>query len=98
MNIRKIRYYLTNKKIPVHIENVLGSFDLYQNNNDIIDYSRYIGKSLDNLPADKDTIVFKIFKYFIKEGDVVVDIGANIGLMSLVMSKFCGESGKVISI
>ena len=85
------------RKIPIHIENVFG-FDLYQNNNDCINYSRYIGCNLNNLPEDVDSRVFKFIKYFIKEGDVVIDIGANIGLMTLVMSNICGEKGKVISI
>ena len=84
-------------KIPVHIQNIFG-FDLYQNNNDVINYSKYSGYTLENLPSDKDTLVFKLMKIFLKDGDVAVDVGANIGLMSLVMSKLCGPNGKVISL
>ncbi|MCU0417479.1 MAG: FkbM family methyltransferase [Cytophagaceae bacterium] len=37
------------------------------------------------------------FKQYIKEGDVVVDIGANIGHMSTVMSLIAGKSGVTLS-
>jgi len=39
----------------------------------------------------------KIVKTFIKRGDVVLDIGANIGYYSVIMSKLVGEKGKVVS-
>ncbi len=38
-----------------------------------------------------------IFKRFLNPGDCFIDIGANIGLMSLYASKLVGETGKVIS-
>jgi FkbM family methyltransferase len=37
-------------------------------------------------------------KSHLKKGDVFVDVGANIGLMSMIASNAVGESGKVISI
>ena len=37
-------------------------------------------------------------KLFLREGDTAIDVGANIGLMSLFMARICGSSGKVISI
>ena len=41
----------------------------------------------------------EIMKYFIpKEGDTVVDVGAHIGLYSLIAAKRVGTSGKVIAI
>lgn len=94
--LAKIYNKVTNRKIPVHINNVFG-FDIYQNNTDVIDYSRYKRFSINNLPEDEDSRIFKFIKYFIRSGDVTLDIGANIGLMTLVMSDFCGDSGKVIS-
>ena len=38
-----------------------------------------------------------LFKKIIKEGDVVVDLGANIGYFSLLASKLVGSKGKVFS-
>lgn len=37
-------------------------------------------------------------KYLIKEGDTVVDIGANIGIYTMFLSGYVGSSGKVFSI
>ncbi len=38
------------------------------------------------------------FERFLREGDTVIDAGANIGLLSLRAAKIVGEDGKVISI
>lgn len=38
-----------------------------------------------------------IFKSVLKEGDIFVDVGANIGLMSFYSSKIVGKKGSVIS-
>ena len=38
-----------------------------------------------------------VFENFLKSGDCFIDIGANIGLMSIYASKLVGETGKVIS-
>lgn len=40
----------------------------------------------------------KIFKKFIKKGDVAIDIGANIGYLSLLMAECVGEKGSVYSL
>lgn len=40
----------------------------------------------------------EIMKQNIKEGDIVVDIGASIGYFTLLMAKLVGSTGKVISI
>jgi FkbM family methyltransferase len=38
-----------------------------------------------------------VFQNFLNEGDCFIDIGANIGLMSIFASKLVGKTGKVIS-
>ena len=91
-NLRKI---LRRPPAP-YIKNVYG-FDLYQNTNDM-DYCKYIGSSLEKIKRTKDSDVLIMAKFFLKKGDVAVDIGANIGLMSLAMSQFVGTSGLVVSI
>jgi FkbM family methyltransferase len=84
------------RTFPIHLTNVFG-FDIYQINNDI-NYEKFDGLTFDSLPKDKDGRIFTMIKMFLKEGDIGIDVGANIGLMSLVMSHYCGKSGKVISI
>ena len=37
----------------------------------------------------------QIIKQLVKEGDVVVDVGANIGYYTIILSKIVGKSGKV---
>ncbi len=41
--------------------------------------------------------VTDLFQKFIRKGDVVIDVGANIGSHTLIMAKLVGESGKVIA-
>lgn len=94
-NYQKLRELLT-KKTPPYVRNVYG-FDLYQNTNDL-DYSKHIGVDLGNINTSKDSDVLIMAKFFLKKGETAVDIGANIGLMSLAMSKFVGDEGRVVSI
>ena len=81
---------------PVHIKNIFG-FDLYQNNLDTINYAKWSELSIDNIRDDADGKVIKFIKENIKFGDTVLDIGANIGLMTLVLGKSVGKNGKVYS-
>ena len=83
-------------KIPVHLKNVLG-FDIYQNTSDIINYKKFINKSIEDVNESLDGRVFTTMKKFVKEGSVAIDAGANIGLMSLILSKLVGNKGKVFS-
>lgn len=39
--------------------------------------------------------IIALMKRILKDGDTFVDIGSNIGLMSLAASKFVGENGVV---
>jgi len=52
-----------------------------------------------NLSTDKifEPFETKIVKKSIKKGDVVLDIGANIGYYSLIFAKLIGQQGKVFS-
>lgn len=83
-------------KFPIHLKNVFG-FDIYQINNDI-DYTNFVGSSFENPPWSKDGRIFYYMKIFLSSGDSSIDVGANIGLMSLYMSRICGAAGRVVSI
>lgn len=48
-------------------------------------------------PKDYEKDNFKFVKSSIKSGDVVIDIGAHIGLMAAVFGKLVKENGKVFS-
>jgi FkbM family methyltransferase len=39
--------------------------------------------------------VSEIFAHYVKEGSVVLDIGANIGAMTVPLAKLCGVTGAV---
>jgi FkbM family methyltransferase len=44
-----------------------------------------------------DELTTKIFKAVVREGDVVLDLGANLGYYSLLASRLVGTKGKVYS-
>ena len=81
---------------PAHVSNIFG-FDLYQNNLDIINYAKWSGKNIVDIKDDPDGRVIKLINESVKDGDIVLDIGANIGLMTLVLGKKVGKFGKVYS-
>jgi FkbM family methyltransferase len=43
-----------------------------------------------------DTLNKFLIQHFVKEGDIVIDIGAHIGIYSLFLSKLVGNHGKVL--
>lgn len=95
-NALKSFYIRFEKKPVVHLDNVFG-FDIYQNVNDIIDYSKFQGVKLESLPNTVDSRVFETMKKYIRPGSIAIDVGANIGLMSLAMHSLVGNSGHVYS-
>lgn len=65
-------------------------YDLWLNNTGYID-KQIISKGVFE-PASTRAINF-----FVKEGDVVLDVGANIGYYTVLISKLVGQNGKVIA-
>ncbi len=56
----------------------------------------YIGGSLEAYGEQHETELQVLFQ-LVKEGDTVIDVGANIGTISIPIAKYVGKSGKVIS-
>ena len=57
---------------------------------------QYISRSL-MYSGQWEPHIVSIFNQYIKDGMVVIDIGANIGAHTLILSKLVGDSGKVIA-
>ena len=58
-------------------------------------YDKYIGKSIE-LYGEFSELEAEIFRQIVKKGDTVIEIGANIGTHTLILSNLC-ENGKVIA-
>ena len=80
----------------INLKNVLG-FDIYHNSSDTIYYKKFAGKAISDVANSTDGRIFHTMDRFIRDGSVAIDVGASIGLMTLVMSKLVGNNGKVLS-
>lgn len=97
-NFRKVfsrEFWRRNSKAErIYVSGVFGSCDLYQNLDDILDYKAYENRSFE-ASVEFDSELNHIRKQ-VRTGDVVVDIGSNIGFYALALSKIVGDTGKVI--
>jgi len=57
----------------------------------------YVGRSLAKY-GEHSKGEIELFKQFLREGDTVVEVGANVGAHTVPMCKFVGEKGRVIAI
>jgi FkbM family methyltransferase len=57
---------------------------------------RYIGRSLDAY-GEFSELEVKIFSQFLKPGDVVAEVGANIGAHTVPIAKLVGQRGQVLA-
>jgi FkbM family methyltransferase len=57
---------------------------------------RWIGDSLDIYGEFSESEV-EVFRKYVKPGDVVLDVGANIGAHTVVLSQLVGEKGLVVA-
>ena len=39
--------------------------------------------------------ILSIYSKYLKKGDIIIDVGANIGLYSIIAEKFIGKNGKI---
>jgi len=72
---------------------------------DIIYYKRFVVSIDTTYPVEKNMVsgiynphVIKILESFISPGDVIIDVGANVGAISLVASALASKEGRVIAI
>ena len=75
----------------------------------ILNFGKGISKSINGIsinfptkyfryfPVDYEKENFEIIQNSIKNGDVILDIGAHIGLMSVILGKKVGADGKIYS-
>jgi len=62
-----------------------------------VDSTDLLGKRLLEQKPTSDAFELNLIEKNLKPGDVCIDVGANIGLYSLTMSKIVGKDGKVFS-
>ena len=84
----KTKYYLSQKKLVVNLDNYLIRFHNDGDDQELLylaNWTKYFNEE------------YPILNKLINSGDVVVDIGANLGFFSMMLSKLVGEKGKVLS-
>lgn len=69
---------------------------LYQNVTDLINYSGLMGIDLDEY-AQAHTDEMAVIIKNVKPGQTVIDVGANIGLYTLLLAKLVGADGRVLA-
>jgi FkbM family methyltransferase len=62
----------------------------------ILKRDNYIGKSLDAY-GEFSELEVEIFSQFLKQGDVVAEVGANIGAHTVPIAKLVGQTGQVLA-
>ena len=85
-SVRKIKNYA--------LDNFKTEFVYVQGNKIFLDDEDCLQLSVNEITEPVET---KLFNDIIKNGEVLVDVGANIGYFTLIMAKLSGSSGKIFS-
>ncbi len=88
-------YHLKILKKKIYAANTHEGLILYINDKKYYFEYSYLGIDISNLEISAIEGYFS--RYLPKEGDIVIDVGAYRGVISLIMSKLVGEGGRVIS-
>jgi FkbM family methyltransferase len=103
--IKVMRYFQEKQDAKLRFKNTKYYQSLYKNN---LFFEHNLGKDL-KMNLYKDSVLSKIIydgfeqeelnfvKNILKNGDVFIDIGANVGLFSLIASQCVGKEGQVIA-
>ncbi|MDC0142025.1 FkbM family methyltransferase [bacterium] len=98
LNINKIKKYMeTINKIKPIIKDEQGFNALIKGKEGYIVYNKndiYIGKAIEKYGEFSEHEI-KLFDYLCHSGDIIIDIGANIGTHTLAFSRIVGDNGKV---
>jgi FkbM family methyltransferase len=84
---RRIHKFIIKKFVSDYLE--VDGFKIYTGENDDDNFTIY------GFEQHKDLIL--LIKKYVKKGDRVLDIGANVGKVSLLLARQVGETGKVFS-
>lgn len=76
------------------LKQLKSNFAVVQGHKMFLDSKDSLGLSLKGVHEEFET---ELVKRMIKRGDVVLDIGANIGYYTLIFAKIVGEDGKVFA-
>ena len=83
------------KKILKNVEkSIKTEFSIIQGSKMYLDPGDSLDLSINGVYGELDT---KIIRDNIKEGDIVIDVGANIGYYTLIFAQLVGSSGKVFA-
>jgi FkbM family methyltransferase len=84
------RFYL----IRLIYERLKSNYAIVQNHKMFLDSKDSLCLSINGIYEEFET---KLIKKEVKEGDIVLDIGANIGYYTLIFAKLVGKNGKVFA-
>ena len=85
--VAKLYHYVSKKILPEFVN--FNGFKIFLSSEDAINFALF--------GYENEAYEISLFKSELKIGNMVLDIGANIGLYSLIASKLIGEMGRVYS-
>lgn len=88
-NIKIHIFFRSTVELILKIYSVMGGIEM--------DSHPHIRTAIDMILGRYEKEFCDLLQDYLKEGDIAVDVGANIGYMSLQLSKYVGDTGRVLS-